>query len=173
MAMTLGASARQRDRIAGTLLMILGALVCWRAASFPSMAGMAYGPGLFPTIAAWGMMACGALILLSARRRDRPSVTATADEAQAAAPTAASNIRPGPWRGIALLALVALYAVVLEPLGFLVATPPLVALSACLYGLRPVQALVLAAVLTALVHALFYSLLHVPLPWGLLTPIAW
>ena len=37
----------------------------------------------------------------------------------------------------------------------------------------PVPAAVLSLLLSALVHFAFYTLLRVPLPWGVLTPWAW
>jgi len=35
------------------------------------------------------------------------------------------------------------------------------------------RALVLAVLLTLLIHFVFYKLLRVPLPWGLLQGVAW
>ena len=37
----------------------------------------------------------------------------------------------------------------------------------------PLRALLLAVVVTLVIHFAFYKLLRVPLPWGLLTPYAW
>jgi putative tricarboxylic transport membrane protein len=37
----------------------------------------------------------------------------------------------------------------------------------------PGRALVLSVALTLLIHYGFYKLLKVPLPWGVLQPIAW
>ena len=37
----------------------------------------------------------------------------------------------------------------------------------------PVRAAVLSLLLSVLVHFAFYTLLRVPLPWGVLTPWAW
>ena len=38
---------------------------------------------------------------------------------------------------------------------------------------RWVVAIPVALVMTLLIHYAFYKLLKVPLPWGVLTPIAW
>ena len=40
-------------------------------------------------------------------------------------------------------------------------------------GVKPLLVPVLAAGVTMAVHYGFYSLLRVPLPWGVLTPWAW
>jgi putative tricarboxylic transport membrane protein len=37
----------------------------------------------------------------------------------------------------------------------------------------PGRALLIALVAALLIHAAFYKLLRVPLPWGVLMPIAW
>lgn len=71
------------------------------------------------------------------------------------------------------MALVVFYILVSTPLGFIpTAFITLTALFAVL-GVRLALAPVLAAVLTMVVHYGFYSLLRVPLPWGVLTPWAW
>ena len=111
------------DRLSGSLLVLFGALVLWRASTFPSLAGLEYGPGLFPSIAAIGLIVCGALLL--------------------------------------------------DLLGFHIASFMAVSATALIFGMRAGGAVLLALPLVIGVHLLFYSLLRVPLPWGLLTPMAW
>jgi len=36
-----------------------------------------------------------------------------------------------------------------------------------------IKSVVLAVILSLVIHVLFYKLLRVPLPWGWLMPIAW
>jgi len=38
---------------------------------------------------------------------------------------------------------------------------------------RPLSSLVVAVAVTLLIHTVFSRYLLVPLPWGLLTPLAW
>jgi putative tricarboxylic transport membrane protein len=38
---------------------------------------------------------------------------------------------------------------------------------------RPSRALPIALMMTLMIHYCFYKLLKVPLPWGLLQPVAW
>ncbi|MCI0509996.1 putative tricarboxylic transport membrane protein [Chromohalobacter marismortui] len=144
------------DRISGCLLVIFGALVMWRASTFPTPAGLTYGPGLFPSIAATGLMLCGAAIGFGSRRRATPNAT-----------------RRSTTRPLALLTVVAGYALLLDPLGFHITSFLAVAATCLLFGMRITGSVLLALPLVIGVHLLFYSLLHVPLPWGLLTPWAW
>jgi len=48
-----------------------------------------------------------------------------------------------------------------------------VSATALIFGMRAGGAVLLALPLVIGVHLLFYSLLRVPLPWGLLAPMAW
>ncbi|MBZ9558484.1 MULTISPECIES: tripartite tricarboxylate transporter TctB family protein [unclassified Modicisalibacter] len=156
----------QHDRLSGCLLILFGALVLWRASGFPSMAGLAYGPGLFPSIAAIGLIGCGTIIALGARR---PASRGTSRGES----TTGTSRRRANARMASLLGVVLGYALLLEPLGFHVASLLLVVAAARIFGLPWGRCLLLAVPLVVAVHALFYSLLHVPLPWGVLTPVAW
>ena len=151
----------RNDLMAGLLLAGLGGLVFARAATFPTLAGMTYGPGLFPSIAAVGLMICGAVLTITGVRKRSVRVTRKA------------SAREAQWRIVLLLLTVLGCGLLREPLGFHAASRLVVTSAACIFGLPLPQALLLAVPLTVLVHAVFYSLMHVPLPWGVLTPIAW
>jgi putative tricarboxylic transport membrane protein len=72
-----------------------------------------------------------------------------------------------------LVAANVLYVLVVDRLGFL---PTAFVYLAALMGVLRVRlalALAVALVMTLLIHYAFYKLLRVPLPWGVLTPIAW
>ena len=60
-----------------------------------------------------------------------------------------------------------------EWLGFLPTAA--ISLVALMLSMRvpPGRAVLIALIATLVIHAAFYKLLRVPLPWGLLTPIAW
>lgn len=154
-----------RDVVTGAVLVGAGAWIVWQAQSFPTLAGMTHGPGLFPTIAGGGLALCGALILatglLAADRATQPAL----DEP-------APSLRG--WRNAAAVVLaVVAFALGLNPLGFhLVAIPLLLGLLR-LFGASWLLSAVLALGVSALVHFIFYSVLHVPLPWGLMEPFAW
>lgn len=155
----------RNDRLSGSLLVLFGALVLWRASTFPTLAGLEYGPGLFPAIAAVGLMVCGAAIGFGSRGRRPAQNTSTMPARQSGWRAAA--------RPLALLAVVFGYGLLLDPLGFHIASFLAVFATGRVFGLRVTGAVLLALPLVIGVHLLFYSLLRVPLPWGLLTPLAW
>jgi putative tricarboxylic transport membrane protein len=76
-------------------------------------------------------------------------------------------------RPLALLIMILGYGLLLDPLGFHIASFMAVSATALIFGMRAGGAVLLALPLVIGVHLLFYSLLRVPLPWGLLTPLAW
>jgi len=72
-----------------------------------------------------------------------------------------------------LVAVNLLYLFAVDRLGFVVTGSVYLAALMLVLGVPPRRALPLAIVLTLAVHAAFYKLLRVPLPWGVLQPIAW
>jgi putative tricarboxylic transport membrane protein len=58
-------------------------------------------------------------------------------------------------------------------LGFVITGILLLSVLMWSYGVRPRLILPVAVVATLVIHFLFYRMLSVPLPWGLLQPIAW
>lgn len=156
--------ARRGDVWTGAVLALAGAAIALRSRTFPAMAGMDYGPGLFPTIAALGLLACGLAIAWSGRR---------GAQAAEAAPPAEPPGRAGVARAVGVVAIVAFFGVALVPLGFHVTAALSLAALFAVFGLGPLRSLALALGASVAIHAVFYSLLRVPLPWGVLTPVAW
>ena len=154
------------DRVLGGGLFAFGALVFWHAQSFPLMAGLPYGPGLFPSIAAVGMMACGAAIALFRKPVPASSQTPAGTDNR---PTGAA----AAFRLAAILAIVIAMALSMDWLGFHISASLCVAATALVFGRGPVSALALGITSAFVAHAIFYSFLRVPLPWGLLEPVAW
>lgn len=164
------------DRIVGLVLIAFGAAVFWIARSFPLMAGLPYGPGFFPSIAAVGLMVCGAAIALAGFRpapaaSDGPVEPATAAEAMDGRMDGDAPHRLG--RPLIIVAIVLGFGLGLDPLGFHLAGFFAVLAAALVFGARPPTAVVLAVLAAFGFHAVFYSMLRVPLPWGVLTPYAW
>ena len=144
------------DAWTGAALVALGLAVVWRAQGFPRLGGMDYGPDLFPTIAAGGLIVCGGLI---------------AAEGALAPPAPRAETAPG--KAAAVLATVAAAALALPWLGFHLTFAAVALVSARIFGGGAATCLAMAAVAPLALHVVFYSLLRVPLPWGLLTPVAW
>jgi putative tricarboxylic transport membrane protein len=138
----------------GGALILLGAAIAVIAAGFPTLPIMAYGPGLFPKIVAAGLVLSGLGIAL-----------------ERTTPPAGDVLRPLPI--LAVLAVIAAFALTLDWLGFHVAGSLALLAAIRLFGGGWTRALLVAPIATALLHLLFYDFLRVPLPWGLLLPLAW
>ncbi|MDQ0569882.1 putative tricarboxylic transport membrane protein [Variovorax paradoxus] len=153
------------DAVFGLILLALGALVLAVVRGYPGIPGQQVGPALFPGLIAVGLCVCGALLLVKGWR-----------ERQAMA-----WMRLGDWaaspRHLLSAALVigsvVFYIVASERLGFLPTAS--ISLAALMLAMRvpPGRAVLIALIASLLIHAAFYKLLRVPLPWGVLTPIAW
>lgn len=153
------------DTALGLLLVVAGLAIFVQARTFPVLGGMTVGPDLFPSIAAAGLMGCGAVIAVQGMIRGR---------AGRPAGTEGSPIgRGGLIRLLAVPAAILFFGLALNPLGFHITAA--VALCGLLmaFGIRLLPAAAIAVPVTAIIHGVFYSLLRVPLPWGLLTPFAW
>ncbi|MDM0044258.1 tripartite tricarboxylate transporter TctB family protein [Variovorax dokdonensis] len=153
------------DAIFGVLLMLIGAVVLVVVQGFPKIPGQQVGPAMFPGLIAAGLCICGAILTLRGWRE------------RAVEPW----VRLGPWARmprhvLALLAVVVgvvFYMLAGQALGFLVCAS--LVLLACMLalGVRPGLAVLVAVVASLVIHFAFYKLLRVPLPWGVLQPIAW
>jgi putative tricarboxylic transport membrane protein len=156
------------DTVWGALLVALAAALLLHVRGFPSIPGQSVGPSAMPAALAVGLGVCGAILFVRGWR------------AKAAG-------RGGRWiewpawfahrrQVVALLVLVAvnvLYLAGVDRLGFIVAGSIYLAALMLALRVRLAAALPVAIVLTLLIHYAFYKLLKVPLPWGLLQPIAW
>ena len=157
------------DRLVGLVLVALGVAVYLIARTFPLMAGMPYGPGFFPSIAAIGLIVCGIVVAVSGAL----AALAEAGGTLRWRPTPGEAARATLLRPIALCIVIVFFGLALNPLGFHIAATITVAAAAFVFGAGLLSALTLALASAFAVHAVFYSLLRVPLPWGGLTPYAW
>ncbi|MBE0624115.1 MAG: tripartite tricarboxylate transporter TctB family protein [Burkholderiales bacterium] len=146
------------DTVMGGLLLVLAAAIGIYVSGFPRMPGQNYGAALFPGLIAAGLAACGALLLARGLRAKAPA------------------FEFAPWTRAAPLAAnfalvcgaLLFYIFAAETLGFM-ATGSLLLLALFLkLGVRPLSATVVAVVAALVFHLLFYKLLRVPLPWGIL-----
>lgn len=155
---------RVPDAIAGLVTAALGVAaiaISWR---FPAIPGQPIGPAAFPTLVGTALMVSGITLFISGRLRG------------ASAPVEAGETAGGRKARLPFLAVVlglGLYAVVVAPLGFHLASALLLGALLLSFGVRRGRALAVAAVVPLLLHYVFYSLLRVPLPWGVLRGVAW
>ena len=153
------------DVLSGLLIGTFGALLFVHVQSFPPMQGQDVGPNMFPQLIAVGLMVCAAMLVFKGLKTLKTQAWITV---------------PG-WLGqgritlgfVLIPVVLAFYVAVSESLGFL---PTAVILLLALFLVFEVslKAALTIALLGALgVHTLFYKLLKVPLPWGILESFAW
>jgi putative tricarboxylic transport membrane protein len=90
---------------------------------------------------------------------------------------AAFGLRPGV-RGVPLpfattVACLFFYYFLSERLGFIVCSALVLAALLWTYGVRRRLVVPIALIATLVIHTGFFKLLKVPLPWGVLQPLAW
>jgi putative tricarboxylic transport membrane protein len=153
------------DAVFGLLLIALGAGVLLGVQGYPKIPGQPVGPALFPGLIAAGLCV-GGVVLLVQGWRQRAGEPWLVWDAWVRSPRHLVALA-------VLLGSVVFYIVAAQTLGFLL-TAPLILLALFLsLRVRPPTAIVLAVVAALLVHYAFYKLLRVPLPWGVLTGVAW
>lgn len=156
---------RFNNAIPGAVLILFALAEIAYAATFPRLHGQDYGPNLFPTLIGIGLFVCGAILIAQGlRARDTVPLIEIEDWAQDRANLV--NV-------VALLGCIVFYILFSNVLGFIPTS--LVILSTLLlrFGSSWPASLAIAVITTMIVHTLFAKVLLVPLPWGILLPVAW
>jgi putative tricarboxylic transport membrane protein len=156
---------RLNDAVFGVLLIVFAIAEIAYTRTFPSLHGQAYGPDLFPILIGVGFLITGAVLTLRGL-------------AQRAGHTL---LEVGAWaadrRNVVNFALVLLallfYIAASDWLGFILTAFIIMLVLLKSFGSGWVAAVVIATLTTLCIHTLFARVLLVPLPWGLLQPVAW
>lgn len=152
------------DAIFGAVFLLFGLAVVVHVQAFPKIPGQQVGPALFPGLVAALLAGCGVFLIVSGiRKRKAEPWYETADW-----------MRSGR-HAIAFFAIVggaAAYVLLAERVGFLIVAPVLLWIWFTVLGVRRAKAAVVAIVVTLVIWYAFYKLLRVPLPWGVLTGVA-
>jgi putative tricarboxylic transport membrane protein len=155
---------RFNDAIFGVLLIAFAIAEIAYTRTFPSLYGQAYGPDLFPVLIGVGFLITGTILTV-----------------QGVAHRAGSLVEIGAWaaerRNVVNFALVLLallfYIVASDWLGFVLTSLIIMVALLKSFGCRLTTSLAVAIVTTLGIQALFARALLVPLPWGILQPVAW
>ena len=156
---------RFNDAVTGAVLIVFAlAMIAWTT-TFPSLYGQDYGPDLFPVLIGAGMALCGAILVIRGLR-ERGTVP---------------MVRMGDWasdrRIVAnvglLIGSVVFYILFSDFLGFVPVAFGILVLLLVRLGTGLLASIAIAAAVTLAIHSVFAKVLLVPLPWGLLQPIAW
>ena len=149
--------------LSGLLVLLFGLAVIFQARTFPSAAGQTIGPGFFPAIAGGGFVLCGIALMISGRGSGAPW------------------LEPGEWTRrprlmfnfVLVFADLVFYAFAVSRLGFFITAVVFLSVLMWAFAVPRLRIVPLALVVTLVIHYAFYTLLRVPLPWGVLEGIAW
>jgi putative tricarboxylic transport membrane protein len=151
------------DAIVGAALIVLAIAILVHIQSYPLIPGQKYGPALFPGVIAVGFIGTGLLLVVRGIRSGLPPLRLSQ---WLESPRLVTNF-------IAIVAALVFYIAAVQPLGFIPTGVILLAGLFVKFGVPPLRATVTAVIATLVIHTLFYKLLRVPLPWGLLEPVLW
>jgi len=146
------------DAVWGALFLALARAVLWNVQSFPRIPGQNIGPGAFPGLLAVILAACGVLLIVRGRREG------------AARGSLGQWLRsPGHVGNFVLTAgVLVFYIVAANTLGFIITAAVILLALFLKLGVRPVVAFPVAIATVFIIHLIFYKLLRVSLPWGVL-----
>jgi len=152
---------RINDTVIGSVLLLLSLAVLWHIRDFPAFPGQPHGPALFPGVVASGLALVSVALIRSGIREGGPLFRLGSGSVRGLLPFATT------------VACLFFYYFMSERLGFLVSG--VLVLSALLwtYGVKRSLVLPVAIGASLAIHTGFFKLLKVPLPWGVLQPIAW
>jgi putative tricarboxylic transport membrane protein len=161
------------DAVWGVLLLVFAGGLFMHVRGFPSIPGQQVGPNALPGALAVGLGVCGLVLLVrglrarAAARQDGGSAAPWAEMPEwfSSAPQLTGF---GVLVGVNLL-----YLFGARTLGFIITGTVYLAALMWVLRVKPLRALFIGLVMTLVIHYGFYKLLRVPLPWGLLQPIAW
>lgn len=156
---------RFNDAVIGAVLILFALAEIAYTQTFPGLYGQQFGPDLFPVIIGAGMIGCGVVLVFSgvASRHTVPLVDL------------------GQWAGnrdawinlVLVIAALLFYIFASEPLGFIPTSMIILVTLLLRFGVGILLTIAVATVTTLLIHQIFAGVLLVPLPWGVLQPIAW
>lgn len=156
---------RFNNALPGTLLILFAMAEIAYAMSFPRLHGQNYGPDLFPTLIGIGLMVCGVILIVQGMA-ERATVP---------------MIKVGDWaqdRGnvlnvIIVLGCIVFYILVSGSLGFIPCSLLILTTLLVRFGSTWRTSLFVAVLTTFVIHTVFAKVLLVPLPWGIMLPVAW
>lgn len=152
------------ESVLGAAFCALGLWTVFYSAGLPKPRHLDYGPGLFPTLIGAGLVICGGIQVIAGLLRWR------------AAPIIDRPAWLGDRRLVLNLAVIPaaclFYYFTAESLGFLFTGLMILVIMLLVGGVAPVRATAVSLIMITAITMIFASILHVPLPWGVLAPIS-
>ena len=156
---------RFNNAIPGIVLILFALAEIAYARSFPRLHGQSYGPDLFPTLIGIGLAVCGIILIVQGiRQRATIPMIEIGDWAQD---------RHNVANVLILLGCMVFYILLSDRLGFIPASLLILTTLMLRFGSSLRASLTVAVATTFAIHTVFAKVLLVPLPWGILLPIAW
>jgi putative tricarboxylic transport membrane protein len=149
--------------LSGLLVLIVGLAIVVEARSFPAATGQSIGPAFFPSLVGTGLILCGLALIVSGRRGPEPWIEAAEWMRR---PRMIFNL-------LLVFADLVFYAVAVSSLGFFLTAAVFLSVLMVAFKVPPRRVVPLALAVTLIIHYAFYTLLRVPLPWGVLEGVAW
>lgn len=157
------------DAVWGACLLLFAGAILIHIQAFPKIPGQNVGPALFPGLIAVGLAACGVLLVVRGIRARR--VGGEGSDWIWAPPWLRSREHVVAY--LTLVAVCVLYMVAVDSIGFIPVGFVFLFVLMKVLRVPATRAAVVSLIMTMVIHYAFYKLLRVPLPWGVLTPIAW
>jgi putative tricarboxylic transport membrane protein len=151
------------DAVVGAALIALAVVILVHIQNYPLIPGQKYGPALFPGLIAVGFLGTGVLLVVRGVKQGLPLFVLGE---WMRSPTLMTNF-------LAVCGVLVFYILTADALGFLLAGSVSLGCLFLKFGVRPLRAVAVAIAATLIIHLLFYKLLRVPLPWGVLEGVAW
>jgi putative tricarboxylic transport membrane protein len=166
---------RLSDRATGLFTFGLGAISAYAGSRLPPVPGQQIGPNVFPLVVGIGLCLCGLMITFGIGQRFEQEAEADL-VAHSDLPTEEQVLAShSPLYGLRVLippALLVFYVLAVDSLGFFLTTAAMILVTAFAFGAKPRLAVPIALIAPVFVHLVFYKLLRVPLPDGLV-PMPW
>ncbi|PYZ96674.1 hypothetical protein CR205_13320 [Alteribacter lacisalsi] len=158
--------------ILSVIVIIFSLFFLYHSVNLPSSSTAIPGPGAWPTMLLIMMVILGLSLLVSTIRTARKGEVVSKEiQAEAGDEAAEEDFVPKvvfPYRYLVLLGIAVIYLFLVSGIGFLLATPLMLAGAAFLLGMRKVWSLVTTSVMgSAAVIVIFIVILNIPLPRGL------
>ena len=149
---------RLSDTVWGVLLLGLAAAVLWNIQGFPRIPGQDVGPSAFPGLLAAILAGCAIALIVR-------GIKARAGLMQIGAWTRSSHHATN--FALTIAALLS-YVAVVDRLGFLITGVLILMALLTKLRVRWVTAATIAVLVVLVIHLIFYKMLRVTLPWGVL-----
>ncbi len=162
---------RLPDRLTGLFLVGLGSAAGYGGWLLPPVPGQPVGPNVFPLVIGIGLAICGLMIALGIGHSfEEEEELIPLEPGQEAAIAKRSKIYG--LRALLPPGLLLFYVLAADRIGFILTAGLIVLATSTALGARPKLSVPLAILAPIGIHLIFYKLLRVPLPVGLI-PMPW